>query len=60
MKVNAIQLKWDDMRGEGCVKTLPYFESAHWVTKLDLLQDCIHDLQKLYDSLLTKEPNADH
>ena len=58
MKVNAINLKWDDVKGEGVVKTLSYFDTAHWVTKLDLLQDCIHDLETLYDEILLADKNT--
>ena len=58
MKVNAINLKWDDVKGEGVVKTLSYFDTAHWVTKLDLLQDCIHDLETLYDEILLEDKNT--
>jgi hypothetical protein len=57
MRVNAINLKWDDVKGEGVVKTLSYFDTAHYVTKLDLLQDCIYDLQNLYDEIILADKN---
>jgi hypothetical protein len=55
MKRTMISVKWDDQRGEGAVVTTPYFDTAHIIDKLDCLQDCIHDLQKLYDSILSKD-----
>ena len=58
MKTTLIQLRWDDNKGEGEIKKVPYFDEIHVVTKLDFLQDCIAELKDLYDCLLTKEkPN---
>ena len=58
MKTTLIQLRWDDNEGEGTIKKAPYFDELHVVTKLDFLQDCIAELNDLYDGLLTKEkPN---
>jgi hypothetical protein len=59
MKTTFIQLRWDDNKGEGEIKKVPYFDEIHVVTKLDFLQDCIVDLSDLYDSLLTKEKTND-
>jgi len=55
MKRTMISVKWDDQRGEGAVVTTPYFDTAHIIDKLDCLKDCIYDLQKLYDSILSKD-----
>lgn len=54
MKYNSINLRWDDLKGEGVVKTLSYFDTADRITQLDLLEDCIYDLQILYGTILEK------
>jgi hypothetical protein len=52
MKRTLINLKWDTLKEEGVVVTKPEFDDAYRILQLDVLQDCIHDLQKLYDNLL--------
>jgi hypothetical protein len=53
-----LNLKWDTREGEGAVVIKPDFNDAHRTLQLDALQDWIHDLQKLYDSILQKKyPN---
>jgi hypothetical protein len=47
-----ISLKWHENKGEGVVKYSKVFIDSHIVVKLDLLQDCIADLQKQYEELL--------
>jgi hypothetical protein len=49
-----IDLHWSHNKGEGCVKYSKIFEESHIVVKLDLLQDCIYDLEEKYNSLLAK------
>jgi hypothetical protein len=54
-----INLKWDTLKEEGVVVTKPEFDDAYRILQLDVLQDWIHDLQKLYDNILQEEyPNA--
>jgi hypothetical protein len=51
-------LKWDTLKEEGVVSTKPEFDDAYRILQLDVLQDWIHDLQKLYDNILQEEyPN---
>jgi len=58
VKRTMINLKWDTIKEEGVVVTKPEFDDAYRILQLDVLQDWIHDLQKLYDSIHQEEyPN---
>jgi len=58
MKRTMINLKWDTIKEEGVVATKPEFDDAYRILQLDVLQDWIYDLQKLYDSIHQEEyPN---
>ena len=46
-----IALKWHEDKGEGIVNYSKVFINSHIVVKLDLLQDCIADLNKHYEEL---------
>ena len=59
MKTTLIKLRWDYNIGEAELNKTPFFEQVDQITKLDFLQDCIHDLTDLYDSLLTKDTKND-
>jgi hypothetical protein len=50
--MRLISLNWNDNRGEGSVSYSKTFNEAHIVVQLDMLQDCIADLQDKYDALL--------
>jgi hypothetical protein len=52
--MKLIDLHWNNNKGEGSVKYTQTFNEAHIVVQLDMLQDCIADLQDKYDSLLTQ------
>lgn len=52
--MKLIELHWDNNIGEGVVKFKKEFDEAHFVTQLDMLQDCIYELTEKYNSLLTK------
>jgi len=50
-----VNLDWNYNKGEGAVKYTEAFDDADWITKLDMLKDCLFDLTNKYNSLLTKE-----
>ena len=50
--MRLISLNWSDNKGEGSVSYSKIFNEAHIVVQLDMLQDCIADLQDKYDTLL--------
>jgi hypothetical protein len=50
--MRLISLNWSDIKGEGSVSYSKDFNEAHIVVQLDMLQDCIVDLQDKYDALL--------
>jgi hypothetical protein len=50
--MRLISLNWNDNKGEGSVSYSKTFNEAHIVVQLDMLQDCIADLQDKYDALL--------
>jgi hypothetical protein len=50
--MRLISLNWSDNKGEGSVTYSKVFNEAHIVVQLDMLQDCIADLQDKYDALL--------
>ena len=52
--MRLISLNWSDIKGEGSVSYSKDFNEAHIVVRLDMLQDCIADLQDKYDSLLSQ------
>jgi hypothetical protein len=52
--MKMIDLNWSDIKGEGSVKYSKTFNEAHIIVKLDMLVDCIYDLQEKYNSLLTQ------
>ena len=49
---NLIQLRFDELLGEGNVKYSKGFEQESMVVKLDVLQDCIEELTEKLDKLL--------
>ncbi len=51
--MKLIELHWDNNIGEGVVKFAKGFDEIHFVTKLDMLQDCIAELTEKYNSILT-------
>lgn len=54
--MKLIDLHWSNTKGEGSVKYSKAFDEAHVVVQMDMLQDCIVDLQARYDSLFTEAP----
>jgi hypothetical protein len=52
--MRLISLNWSDIKGEGSVSYSSVFNEAHIVVQLDMLQDCIVDLQDKYDALLAQ------
>jgi len=52
--MRLISLNWSDIKGEGSVSYSKVFSEAHIVVQLDMLQDCIADLQDKYDALLAQ------
>lgn len=49
---NLIQLRFDELLGEGNVKYSKNFEQESMVVKLDVLQDCIEELNEKLEKLL--------
>lgn len=58
--MKLIELHWNDNTGEGVVKFVKGFDEMHFVTKLDMLQDCIHDLTDRYESILSAPEGKKH
>jgi hypothetical protein len=52
--MRLISLNWNDNKGEGSVSYSKVFNEAHIVVQLDMLQDCIADLQDKYNVLLAQ------
>jgi hypothetical protein len=52
--MRLISLNWSDIKGEGSVSYSNVFNEAHIVVQLDMLKDCIADLQDKYDALLAQ------
>jgi len=52
--MRLISLNWNDIKGEGSVSYSNAFNEAHIVVQLDMLQDCIADLQDKYDALFAQ------
>jgi hypothetical protein len=52
--MRLISLNWSDNKGEGSVSYSKVFNEAHIVVQLDMLQDCIADLQDKYNALLAQ------
>jgi hypothetical protein len=52
--MRLISLNWNDIKGEGSVSYSKVFNEAHIVVQLDMLQDCIADLQDKYNVLLAQ------
>jgi len=50
--MRLISLNWNNNKGEGSVSYSKTFNEAHIVVQLDMLQDCIVDLQDKYNALL--------
>jgi uncharacterized protein involved in tellurium resistance len=50
--MRLIGLNWNSNKGEGSVSYSKTFNEAHIVVQLDMLQDCIVDLQDKYNALL--------
>jgi|TARA_R110000822_G_scaffold60171_5_gene149987 hypothetical protein len=46
-----IKLMWDMTKEEGFLIVSKEFSDAYGVLKLDLLQDCLGDLERLYKSV---------
>jgi hypothetical protein len=51
--MKLIELHWNDNTGEGVVKFVKGFDEINFVTKLDMLKDCIFELEEKYNSILT-------
>ena len=50
-----INLDWSYNKEEGVVKYTEAFDEAEWITKLDMLKDCMYDLNNKYSSVLKEE-----
>ena len=52
--MRLISLNWSYNKGKGSISYSKMFNEAHIVVQLDMLQDCIADLQDKYDALLAQ------
>ena len=52
--MKLIELHWSDTKGEGRVKYTKAFDEAHKIVQLDMLQDCIVDLENKYAAVLAQ------
>jgi hypothetical protein len=52
--MRLISLNWNENKGEGSASYSKTFNGAHIVVQLDMLQDCIVDLQEKYSELLAQ------
>jgi len=50
-------LHWSVVRAEGYVRLTPEFHAANWVEQMDALQDCIFELQRIYNDNLSTPIN---
>jgi len=50
-----ISLRWSWAKGEGSIKPRESFLQADYITKLDAIQDWIHDLEQLYNNTMIEE-----
>jgi hypothetical protein len=56
--MKMIELHWNDNEGEGVVKYSKTFNESHFVMQLDMLRDCIFDLQNKYNEFL-EQPESE-
>jgi hypothetical protein len=47
-----LRINWNNQKGEGKVTVTPDFREADWITKADLLQDAIYELEEMYNQTL--------
>jgi len=59
-KVQYARLRFDHDIGEGEIVYMNGFEQTSWVVKADALQDWIHELQTMYNNLLTHGTEFKH
>ena len=53
--MRAITVNWSYDKGEAKLSLSTEFKNADWITKADILQDALYDLQDLYDKVLTEK-----
>jgi hypothetical protein len=58
--MKLVELHWNDNKEEGFVKFVKGFDEINFVTKLDMLKDCIYDLEEKYNSILTTTEKREH
>ena len=50
MKIAVVN--WSEAKGEGSVGFTKEFDEAHYVLKLDVIQDALHALNEKYNEVL--------
>jgi hypothetical protein len=50
--MRAFTVNWNPYKDETKINLSPEFKESDWITRADVLQDAIHDLQDLYDKTL--------
>jgi hypothetical protein len=47
-----LRVNWNDQKGEAKVTVTPDFREASWITKADVLQDALYELEEMYNLTL--------
>lgn len=50
--MRAFTVSWNPNKDETKISLSPEFKAADWVTKADILQDALHDIEELYNKTL--------
>ena len=50
--MRAITINWSYDKGEAKLSLSTEFKEADWITRADILQDALHDIEELYNKTL--------
>jgi hypothetical protein len=50
--MRAITVNWSYDKGEAKLSLSTEFKNADWITRADILQDALYDLEELYNKTL--------
>jgi len=53
--MRAITVNWSYDKGEAKLSLSTEFKNADWITRADILQDALYDLEELYNKVLADE-----
>jgi hypothetical protein len=54
-----LKINWNYQKGEGSVTVTPDFRKADWITKADVLQDAMYELEEMYNLTLKEYGRKD-